>query len=140
MTREELENLIDTKLSGQGNQVDLGGVMTPVIKELLSMIDGEWIEVPRASLNGINTRDKFMEVFGLTHPMQVYNLALGNYKGIRVRNGAEVITLPFVSGDYRPVSLEASACFGGAGSSYGIFLDFEVNIRYNTASVTLTEI
>lgn len=35
MTKEELKNLVATKISGQGNQVDLGNALTTILNELI---------------------------------------------------------------------------------------------------------
>ena len=36
MTKHDLQALIDAKIAGQGNQIDLGGALAPILTELLA--------------------------------------------------------------------------------------------------------
>lgn len=37
MTKEEIKNLIDLKIAGQGNQVDAGGALSAILAEILGL-------------------------------------------------------------------------------------------------------
>lgn len=52
MTKEEIKNLIDAKLTGQGNQIDISGALPTILKEIVDMAGGSEGEVVLASLNG----------------------------------------------------------------------------------------
>lgn len=41
MTKEEMKTLIAEKISGQGNQVDIGGALADVLNELVDAMGGE---------------------------------------------------------------------------------------------------
>lgn len=41
MTKEEIKTLIAEKISGQGNQVDIGGALADVLNELVDAMGGE---------------------------------------------------------------------------------------------------
>lgn len=63
MTKQELLTLIETKIAGQGNQVDLGGVLAGILK---AAIDGAVaVEVDNANI------EKLHEIPGLLDSLQV---------------------------------------------------------------------
>ena len=63
MNKQELLTLIETKIAGQGNQVDLGGVLVGILK---AAIDGAVaVEVDNANI------EKLHEIPGLLDSLQV---------------------------------------------------------------------
>jgi len=86
MKKEELIALIDAKIAGQGNQVDCGGVLSTILKELvngskpvevtdITAIDG-------ATLDSLNVGDKVAKVTG--KQKHLYSVS---YKGDGVGEG-----------------------------------------------------
>lgn len=86
MKKEELIALIDAKITGQGNQVDCGGALSTVLKELvngakpvevtdITAIDG-------AILDSLNVGDKVAKVTG--KQKHLYSVS---YKGDGVGEG-----------------------------------------------------
>ena len=86
MSKEELLTLIDTHIKGQGNQVDSGGALATILKELVG--GSKAVEVTDitgidgAVLDSLNVGDKVAKVTGKQkHLYQV------SYKGEGVGEG-----------------------------------------------------
>lgn len=68
LTKEQIQSLIDEKIAGQGNQVDLGGALAQILSELANA--SAPIEVTditaltAAQLDALNVGDKVVKVTG----------------------------------------------------------------------------
>ena len=80
MTREELIALIDAKIAGQGNQIDVGGVLASILSEVVG--GSAAIEVTnitamtKEQLDALKVGDKVVKVTG-----KQKHLYLVTYKG-----------------------------------------------------------
>jgi hypothetical protein len=86
LTPEEIKNLIDTKIAGQGSMVDVGGALPTILKEIVDKIptqvpDPAILPVYLTETSGVS-KEELAHTWGITTE-QLDKFIRGDYVSIR---------------------------------------------------------
>ena len=132
MTTEEIKNLIDQKIAGQGTMVDVGGALPTILKEIVDMASqGGGSDIKPIMLTALPEEGMSLDdlaTIGLTKD-EIIAAANGERNGVVIttQNGPEYYTI--TDANYTPKDPDS---LGSTETVKIIFLSF--TFRYNESA------